>query len=366
MTTVAVRAEIAAFAASVRSHLDDLPADDVDELTDGLVADLTDQAAEAGDEFEVPDAAGYAAELRAAAGLPDRSDHPASSPTLRQRMRAADAALERWSLKKVDEVRRSRLGAWTIDTAIALRPVWWIARALVLFLILVPVLGITVDSNRGDLLDHILMLRHPAAWVLLGALLLLSLQWGRGRWAPVPWMRVVRNIVSLITAIIAPFVLTAAFLTISSIVDSTDVNSVESWTPGLSVDRERVRNIFAYDVDGNPIEHVQLFDQDGRPLTTVGWTGQSDVRDYYFYGGGGPTPVAEQEIGRQPVWNVFPLRELAPDAWGTQEPDVDDATAPTFPFPRVPSAGTPSTVDEIPKPDSADAATPAPSESSAP
>ena len=95
-----------------------------------------------------------------------------------------------------------------IDTVVAFRPVWWIARALVLALVLVPMLGIEV-YRRGDLLDHLLMLRHPAAWVLFGVLLLVSVQGGRGEWAPVLWMRVVRNIVSILTAIIAPFVLVA-------------------------------------------------------------------------------------------------------------------------------------------------------------
>src|SRR5688500_15363497 len=69
-----LEADIAAFAASVRRHLDDLPSDEVDELVDGLPADMADQAADSGLDFTLPDAAAYAEELRAAAGLPPRAE----------------------------------------------------------------------------------------------------------------------------------------------------------------------------------------------------------------------------------------------------------------------------------------------------
>lgn len=88
--------------------------------------------------------------------------------------------------------------------------------------------------------------------------------------------------------------------------------------------------------------------------------------DYYFYGGGGPAPVAEQEIGREPVWNIFPLREVAPEAWETQEFDLSDATAPIFPFPQVPSADTSSPTEPTTESSTTDRATPAPTESPAP
>lgn len=369
MSTIVVHPEIVEFAAAVRSQLDDLPADDADELTDGLIADLSDQAAEAVDEFSLPDAAGYASELRAAAGLPPRRDPARPTPALRRYVRATNAALARWGVTRIAEVRRSRLGAWLIDTAVALRPVWWLARAFVMFLalvpILVPVLGISVN-RRGDLLDHLLLLRDPAAWVLLGASLLLSVQWGRGKWVPVLWLRVVRDIVSVLAAIVAPFMLTAAILTISSIVNSADVTSIDSSPPGLAIDGERIRNIFAYDVDGQPIEHVQLFDQDGRPLTTVGQAGQGETSDYYFFGGGGPAPVAEQEIGRQPVWNIFPLRELSPEAWRKPDLDTTEATTPRFPFPQVPALRSVSGNGQNAESDSTDTATPAPSEDPVP
>jgi hypothetical protein len=329
MTDTISRDDIRAFAGAVRSHLDDLPADDVDELLDGLEADLSDQAAEAGDDFVLPDAAAYAAELRTAAGLPDRGPTAVRRPSLRARMDAADAAVARW-------ISTHPVTAAVRDFLVALRPVWWILRAVVLALLTVPLLGIQV-ARRGDLLDNLLMLRHPSAWLLLAGLILLSVQWGRGRWVPTRWLRAVRTVVNVVTAVIAPFVLSAALLTVSSIMNASIIGQGDTSTPGLAVDGERVRNIFVYDENGDPIERAQLFDQNGEPLTTVGRSGSFEDWDSYFFGGGGPAPVAEREIGREPVWNVFPLRELPADAWINGEPEPERASAPPFPFSQVPA-----------------------------
>ena len=55
------------FLTRVREHLADLSVDERDELLDGLDADLSEQLAEGG---ALPEPGSYAAELRAAAGLP--------------------------------------------------------------------------------------------------------------------------------------------------------------------------------------------------------------------------------------------------------------------------------------------------------
>ncbi|RMI02417.1 HAAS signaling domain-containing protein, partial [Cellulomonas triticagri] len=73
-------ATVADYAAEVRTHLADLPQDQVDDLTDGLEADLADALADpTGRPADMPPGltarfgapAEYARELRAAAGLPD-------------------------------------------------------------------------------------------------------------------------------------------------------------------------------------------------------------------------------------------------------------------------------------------------------
>lgn len=48
--------DIRAFAAAVRAELDDLPPEEVDDLLDGLEADLAEQASDSGEGFSLPDA----------------------------------------------------------------------------------------------------------------------------------------------------------------------------------------------------------------------------------------------------------------------------------------------------------------------
>ena len=72
MTTSTVTPEIVEFAQGVRAALADLPAEEVDDLTEGLEADLAEAYAE-DLQRELPDPAAYATELRAAAGLPLRA-----------------------------------------------------------------------------------------------------------------------------------------------------------------------------------------------------------------------------------------------------------------------------------------------------
>lgn len=74
-----------------------------------------------------------------------------------------------------------------------------------------------------------------------------------------------------------------------------------------------MRNIYAYDAQGNPIKEVQLFDQNGDPLTTVGgWQTPESRFDQCLLGADQPIPVA-LENGRENVWNVFPLQEAPAD-----------------------------------------------------
>ena len=68
MNSTRIPAEISAFATSVRHALGDLPAQEVDDLTDGLEADLA-QVYAGEHPRALPDPSAYAMELRTAAGL---------------------------------------------------------------------------------------------------------------------------------------------------------------------------------------------------------------------------------------------------------------------------------------------------------
>ena len=178
MITTPAREDIRAFAASVRAQLDDLPADEIDDLLDGLEADLSDQATEADDDFELPDATTYAAELRAAAGLPERSDAIAAT-----RKSLAQQVREGW--RELGAILTANpAGAWMLDLLRSLRPVWWLVRGFVWYLMAYFVMLVLVPSApSGGLLGAVFFVSgNPLTWVILLGAVLLSVQWGRGRW----------------------------------------------------------------------------------------------------------------------------------------------------------------------------------------
>lgn len=349
MITTPVRDDIRAFAAAVRTHLDDLPADEVDDLLDGLEADLSDQAAEAGDAFEVPDAATYAAELRSAAGLPERGTAPKKKIPLVHRAREA------W-YSAVRKVRANPAGAWLLDLLASLRPVWWVTRGVIVY-IWVVALFVPLGGSGGILSSMLLLTFNAVAWVILLSIIVVSVQWGRGKWMPFTWLRAMVVVVSVITVLILPATWGAAATSLINTVYDSRSSASAGWVPGLSLDGLRVRNIYAYDANGAPLAGVQLFDQDGRPLTTVG-TDTTGPGDAYFAGGGGPVPVPYVVPGSASVWNAFPLREVQGDQWTWEYSALADASLPPFPFERVqplPDAAQP-TMSASPTPET----TPAP------
>jgi hypothetical protein len=336
--TTQPRADIPAFAAAVRAELNDLPADEVDDLLDGLEADLSEQADESGEAFSLPDAATYAAELRAAAGLPERGSGRIPIP-LRERLESARRSA-------ATRIRASRFGSATLDLLVSLRAVWWIARGVAFYLILM-LLTVPITGRVEYIPTNVV------AWVILAALVLLSIQWGRGMWLPHRWLRGVRGVLNVAATIVAAIALVAAPTALPQYFAAQAAYAYaypDTSQPGLVLDGQRVRNIFAYDADGTPIENVQLYTDQGTPLTTVGTEGLANSWwwDEYFLGGGGPVTSAYEGTGRSPLWNVFPLREAS----GVSTWDLDTAipVEPQEPFAQVPSVPTQPDLHPEPSP----------------
>lgn len=106
--TLHVTTEITEFARNVREQLADLPTDDVDDLTDGLEADMAEAFADSSN-HELPDPVAYALELRTAAGLPPR-EPPARNGIRHSFVGVADSIrVKRDGLAA--NIRRSALGA---------------------------------------------------------------------------------------------------------------------------------------------------------------------------------------------------------------------------------------------------------------
>ncbi len=340
-TTTPATDAIEQFAASVRAHLADLPAEDADELVEGLAADLAEQAADAGDGFTLPDPAQYAAELRTAAGLAAAgalAPQP-KKPGLITRAKA-------WARRQDERVRATTLGAWTMDLLASLEPAWWVFRGWIAYVVLGWVMGTGTP-----------MPRNLAGWLILVALVVVSAEWGRGQWVPNAAMRQARRIANVGAVLAVPVVLVGllagAFTRVeyvpmynSALADDDIVED------GLYLDGQRIENIFAYGADGQPIDQVRLYDQDGNPLSTVGaiasdddWTWDHDAWD--------PMPgsvvlVPFVSPGVAPAWNVFPLWTADVDPTEHDDLTIDQGDVailpPTLPFAGIPAL--PVTADD--------------------
>jgi len=346
---------VRAYADQVRAHLSDLRPDLVEDLADGLEADLAEAVVDApGALPRGGDAAGgalldlaalfgppgaYADELRAAAGLPPRPVAGTARPRigLRGRLLVLGGILgsgwrSLWApLTSTPQWARLRefLGA--------LAPVWWVVRGWVVATVLLWVFGgYAVAVLPPDL----------SARLLVAAAVVVSVQWGRGRWLPRPWLRRGARYVSVAAAVLAvPLVWTATsgpagyvawdegyqqgFQAGTGAVGGQPVSYVgtgeDGGVDGVWVDGVQVSNLFVYDADGRPVRDVQVFDDRGRPVRTVDvdgayqpWAVPEVEGSWYFQ------PALSTD-GRE-RWNVYPLRAVA-------EEDADHATDDGRPVP---------------------------------
>ncbi|WP_051972967.1 hypothetical protein [Cryobacterium sp. MLB-32] len=354
------------FALAVRAALSDLPADDVDDLADGLEADLTAQASDlqAGDSapgYEFGDPVAYADELRAAAGFPVRGP----APTVRQSaLRGLCSRVGGARANAARRIRSSPTGAALLDFLLVLRPLWWVLRGWVVYAVAEIFVGGAISTVPTG----------PVRWLVLAAFVVLSVQWGRGRWLPWRWLPGFRTVVSVCTIITLPLVLalTANQAGAHSIEYS---GSVPPRSAGLMQDGQDVTNVFAYDADGQPLRDVQLFDQDGRALNVVNDPANTPYLPQPDANGDRDMVVPSLMVPGGSGWNVFPLRLVASEDidytydYLGQARQADAAPAP-FPFSQVqPLVAVPEVGEPTPSPaptPSSPTVTPEPTESPAP
>jgi len=295
----AVRPEVTAFVARVRQHLADLTEEECEELVGGLEADLSEQAAEG--TLVLPDPAQYAAELRAAAGLP-----------LTRRPRVfqwPEAVRTRWfALTEHSSATRQ---AWGLLKA--LRPAWWVLRAWIAVTLLDQLVG------EWEYVSLLPTLGVPGLGpLLLGAAVVVSVLVGQGRIWPGsgpdrPALARMALLSLNVLAVLAP-------LTFSG--DGSDIESYSA-VPYREPDRlvlhsghDVVRNIYAYDAAGQPLVGVQLFDQKGRPVSVAPQSSMGLGRERAV--------TCPWVNGTTTLFNVFPLRERLQRS-GTCLDDVDPA-----------------------------------------
>ncbi len=181
--------DVVAFVAAVRRALGDLGAEEIDELTGGLEADLDDALADGASDAGMErfgSAEDYAAELRSAAGLPPRAERGG-----RRGVAGAGERLRGVRDRRLAWLGRQRWWAPMRDFFVVVRPAWWVARAGALAVLIFGGGGLT------------------AGWLLLLiALVVASVQIGRRRLAERnAWLRAAVLLLNVIAVLAVPNVI---------------------------------------------------------------------------------------------------------------------------------------------------------------
>lgn len=327
MTTAVLINHVAAYAAAVRNHLGDLGPEQVEDLTDGLEADLAEAlddptrpvtgeillpapsaqhvggagasteklpaAAEVGGtsvldlaaRFGPPEA--YADELRSAAGIP-----PAVPSGVRRRRRSPLGVL-----RETVEPLTTRVAAhprWPAvrEFLVSLRPVWWVARGWALFTV-----GALMTGG-----DVVLLPRDLVALALMLLLVVTSVQYGRGAWVPPSRFAGVLTALSVLAIVTLPFAAASQGSVPSGFVQEDYAVASSVPADGVYIDGEPVQNLFVYGADGLPVDGARIVDEDLRPVVVGGPEGFYDEET----GSGSGWQPREDAEGRE-VWNAYPL-----------------------------------------------------------
>jgi uncharacterized membrane protein len=372
------------FLAGVRAALADLPGSEVEEILEDVRSHLGDLAAELGDGLDdraladrLGTPAGYAAELRAAAGYPPP---PAPAPITapggppgRVQARLAVAGLVVTTLliplglafgvevalllgllgvvasvpalvsggprmsavAELPAVRslaghRPRPGGPGARFLADLQVAWWVVRALLAAL----VLSLGIAGTWSAALPLALVTVSGSIWI--------------GRWSQrdrrVVWLVVPLNALALLVALVVVARLGP---------EPEPQGSSSTYSSGLSQDGDEVRDIRPVDANGVPLTGIYLFDQDGRPIDTQG----NQCEEDYGSGSYGSGSYDSSTYASRPSTSA-----VQPYPRGTAEYGSDDRCVVVPPGPLVvavpPRAVPPPAVTISPVPTAAGAPTP--------
>lgn len=292
--------DVAAYLASVRSALRDLPDSERDDLLAEVEASLTEAVHEGG---SLPARLGppeeFAAELRAAAGLHEPAGTTAPEVSLVRQLR--DAAARAAANPTLASVRR--VGS-------DLAPIWWVARAFVA----VGALAIVLENEWS--LRYAFVPRFGSAeagLALIAATVVVSVAvgvWLRRRDNPFPRVSLVANAALAIAVVPVALAVTDT--------DAYDALVAQAYAPvpavaapgGLSYQGQPVTNVYPFTRDGELLHDVMLYDQDGRPLEVPGNRGLDPDRRFVTTN------------GNRALFNVFPIRYFEPGTKRVARPNA--------------------------------------------
>lgn len=254
MTTPVTSAAAQAFLAAVDAELTDLPAEERAELLEDLEQHLLAVEAD-GDERSLTTrlgtAADYAAELRAAAGLPAREP-------VAPRRRLPDVRRKLAALTNHRFVRAVR----TFVPQLA--PAWWLLRGYLV--VLLPCLW-RISGSRD------FPIPAPAGSKTLGlaavlAAMALSVLTGKRRFPrPITMLVLALDLALAVTAVGVLRDAPHRLATHRTVVYNECLNCFR-FSPLLSQQSGPVTDIYPYAADGTPLSGVLLYDQNGHPLQT--------------------------------------------------------------------------------------------------
>lgn len=368
MTATVLLDHVSAYAAAVRHHLRDLSPEQVEDLTDGLEADLAealeDQAGRgvvAADrstggealldlDHRFGPASEYAAELRAAAGLGAAA--PAGRPGARRTLAwvapGAGAVRRRWTAG-ASAVQAHP--SWPLVAAVAraLQPLWWLLRGWVWWVFLLGLVR-TVGGVHGLEPIHRFVPRSAVTVLSLLLVLALSCAVGRGVGSGRAVPRRVLLALTVAAVVAVPTYVSQARGAVEQRLASAGgypvyvETQVQVSTPpedGVRVDGQLVSNLFVYDAEGNPLEDVQVFDDRGRPVRTTYDDGTSawslpGVEEPWTF-------QADADLAGRERWNVYPLHGAPASDWTYDETSGElvldegiEVRTPPRPFEKAP------------------------------
>lgn len=249
---------INAFAEAVRAELGDLTKSEIQELTDGLEADLAEKFAEEGVDFETASAAEYAAELREAAGV--------TAKPARRKAFSSTALMQNIQ----DWFRKTKFGTAILEFGISVRPVWWVLRAFVAWFIFA---GVFYDFTRGA--------------ILLPVFIFISIQWGRKKWFTGKFFTALvlpLNLLALVLLLPAQGML---LIKLNNYANAEQMLRTMPGNDGLRYNGEVVSELKAFDAEGQEVVEPTFKDQRGNaidlPATQVAYFSMPDIMGMNLY-----------------------------------------------------------------------------------
>jgi hypothetical protein len=252
-----------------------------------------------------------------------------------------DRGRDRWQ-----QLMGSRPGlAASWEVVQALRPAWWVLRAWVAVEMLDLYTGpweyATLIPRFGDDVSGKL--------VLVGAVVVSVLLGLRKTW---PASASPRSVFARVVLLgLNSFAVLMLLVVVNSFPSSWTLNNAiygghpsDFAQPGLVNDGRTVRNVFAYDAEGNPLQGVQLYDQTGKPLAV-----DPDIVHRVRYAGKAPMVYAWTR-GEQNAWNVYPLPVRHNSGWRLSDRAWTSDNPPFLPQP--PLVAVPPVSLPLPEPES--------------